>query len=137
SRACAPSSRTIDRDARRALHMRPRQMDLLSAAGIVLAIAAIAGGQWVEGGTIGSLVQGAAFLIVVGGTLGAVMLQNPMPIFVQGLKMTRWVVRAPFVDHDVVIAQIAEWADAARREGVLALENRLSQCRDAFTRNGL
>src|SRR5207248_1432140 len=108
-----------------------------SAAGIVLAIAAIAGGQWVEGGTIGSLVQGAAFLIVVGGTLGAVMLQNPMPIFVQGLKMTRWVVRAPFVDHDVVIAQIAEWADAARREGVLALENRLSQCRDAFTRNGL
>jgi chemotaxis protein MotA len=117
--------------------MRLSKFDVLSAIGIAFAIAAVAGGQWVEGGAIGSLVQGAAFLVVVGGTLGAVMLQNPRPVFVQGLKMARWIVETPFIDHHKVIGEIAEWADAARREGVLALENRLPHCRDAFTRNGL
>jgi len=112
-------------------------MDILSIAGILIAVVAIAGGQWFEGGALGSLIQGAAFVIVVGGTLGAVMLQNPMPVFLHGLKMVRWVVTTPFIDHRAVIAQITEWADAARREGVLALENRLPHCRDAFTRNGL
>jgi chemotaxis protein MotA len=112
-------------------------MDSLSIFGIALALAAIAGGQWVEGGVLASLLQGAAFLIVVGGTLGAVMLQNPMPVFVQGLKMGRWIFASPLIDSQSVIAQISEWADAARREGVLALENRLPQCRDAFIRNGL
>ena len=112
-------------------------MDKLSILGIGLALAAIAGGQWVEGGALGSLLQGAAFMIVVGGTLGAVMLQNPMPVFVQGLKMGRWVFASPVIDTQAVIAELFEWADAARREGVLALENRLLQCKDAFTRNGL
>jgi chemotaxis protein MotA len=112
-------------------------MDILSVVGILVAVIAIGGGQWAEGGALGSLVQGAAFVIVVGGTLGAVMLQNPMPVFLQGVKMVRWIFTTPFIDHRAVIAQITEWADAARREGVLALENRLPQCHDAFTRNGL
>ena len=47
-------------------------MDILSIVGITLAAVAILGGQWLEGGNLGSLVQGAAFLIVLGGTLAAV-----------------------------------------------------------------
>ena len=112
-------------------------MDALSILGIGLALAAVAGGQWLEGGVLASLLQGAAFLIVVGGTLGAVMLQNPMPVFVQGLKMGRWIFEPPRFDSAAVIAQLSDWAEVARREGVLALENRLPQCKDAFTRNGL
>jgi signal transduction histidine kinase len=48
-------------------------MDKLTLAGIVLAAAAILGGQVLEGGSHGSLVQLAAFLIVIGGTLAAVV----------------------------------------------------------------
>ena len=95
------------------------------------------GGQWVEGGALGSLLQGAAFLIVVGGTLGAVMLQSPMSTFVQGLTMGRWIFASPVIDNNAVIVQLTAWADAARREGVLALESRSPECKDAFTRNGL
>lgn len=112
-------------------------MDSLSLFGIGLALAAIAGGQLIEGGALGSLLQGAAFLIVVGGTLGAVMLQNPLPIFLQGLKMGRWIFVSPALDSNAIITQITEWAVAARKEGVLALENRLPEVRDAFARNGL
>jgi len=112
-------------------------MDVLSIAGIALALVAVAGGQWIEGGALSSLLQGTAFVIVVGGTLGAVMLQTPMPVFIQGMKMGRWVFASPVIDNQAVIAQLTEWADGARREGVLALENRLPYCTDAFTRNGL
>src|SRR5213080_1636735 len=108
-------------------------MDRLSIFGIALSLAAIAGGQWVEGGAPASLLQGTAFLIVVGGTLGAVMLQNPMPIFVEGLKMGRWIFASPVIDPRAVIAAIAQWAGTARRDGVLALETMLPQCADAFT----
>src|SRR5215831_18400898 len=112
-------------------------MDKLSIFGIVIALVAIAGGQWAEGGAIASLLQGTAFLIVIGGTFGAVMLQNPMPVFVQGVKMGRWIFKAPTINNQAVIAQIHGWADVARREGVLSLEVRLPECKDAFTRNGL
>jgi len=112
-------------------------MDGLSILGISLAIAAIAGGQWIEGGALGSLVQGAAFLIVLGGTIGAVMLQNPMSVFVRGLQMGRWILVPPAIDNQRVIAEMFEWADVVRREGALALEHRLPECSDPFTRNGL
>src|SRR5690606_26015888 len=54
------------------------RMDKLSIIGLAVAIGAIIGGQILEGGTVGSLLQFAAFMIVMGGTLGAVMLQSPL-----------------------------------------------------------
>jgi chemotaxis protein MotA len=112
-------------------------MDTLSIIGLALALGAIVGGQFVEGGGIGSLLQGAAFVIVIGGTLGAVMLQSPLPVFVRGMKLGRWVLRPPKVESSAAIRQIADWAGAARKEGMLALENRIPDCKDPFTRSGL
>ena len=64
-------------------------MDKISIAGLFLGLAAIVAGQVLEGGHVGSLVQPTAFLIVIGGTLGAVMLQSPVPVFINGLKMVK------------------------------------------------
>ena len=49
-------------------------MDVWSLMGAPLAIALILAGQAIEGGTMRSLVQLAAALVVFGGTLGAVLL---------------------------------------------------------------
>ena len=62
-------------------------MDVGSVGGIVFAIVCILGGQALEGGHAGSLVQATAFIIVVGGTIGAVAVAFPPPIFVKGIKM--------------------------------------------------
>jgi chemotaxis protein MotA len=112
-------------------------MDVISIAGIGLALGAILAGQWIEGGSIASLVQLAAFFIVVGGTLGAVMLQTPFAVFLRGLRLVRWVFQPPDPDYDGAIGEIAGWADTSRREGMLALENQLDTVADPFTRNGL
>lgn len=66
-------------------------MDFNSVFGLLLAFAAVIGGQILEGGNAGSLLQTAAFLIVVGGTIGAVLLQSPIKIFIRGVKMASWV----------------------------------------------
>src|SRR3982750_365927 len=112
-------------------------MDKLSLVGLALAAVAIIGGQLLEGGSLGSLPQVAAFMIVIGGTLAAVMVQSPLPVFVDGGKRARWVVMPPPFDADAVIRQIVEWASEARRDGMLALENKLTGVEDSFTRNGL
>src|ERR1043166_9674024 len=112
-------------------------MDKLSVFGISVAVIAILGGQLLEGGALGSLLQTAAFLIVIGGTLGAVMLQSPLPTFLLGMKLSRWVVRPPSVNHVGSIRQLTAWAAIARKEGMLALENRLGEAKEIFTRNGM
>lgn len=113
------------------------KMDINSAAGIVLAFAAIIGGQILEGGHVGSLVQAAAFLIVMGGTIGAVLLQSPVSVFINGVKMSAWVFYPPVNSSPALIKQIINWAQIARKEGLLALESHVSALKDPFAKKGL
>ncbi|MDR3055310.1 MAG: flagellar motor protein [Zoogloeaceae bacterium] len=112
-------------------------MDKISILGLLMGLVAIIGGQVLEGGDISSLFQPTALLIVLGGTLGAVMLQSPYATFVRGVRMLRWVWVPPPVDHLQLIRQISGWSQLSRREGLLALENIMGQARDDFARKGL
>ena len=107
-------------------------MDVISLAGLLLAIVAIIGGQLLEGGSINSLIQPTAFLIVMGGTIGAVMLQSPWRTFRTGVWMARWIVVPPAPPLPVLIEQIVSWSHVARREGLLALENKAADVTDPF-----
>jgi len=112
-------------------------VDFSSLIGIAVALAGIFGGQLLEGGYAGSLLQSAAFLIVVGGTAGAVMVQSPARVFVRGVRMAKWVVLPPdFLPHRM-IAQILRWSLTARKEGLLALDQRANMAADPFERKGL
>ena len=112
-------------------------MDTISILGIVLGIVAILGGQALEGGSMGSLLQFTAFMIVIGGTLGAVMLQSSMRVFLDGLAMLKWVFQPPRVAPQDTLRQIIEWSQQARRGGLLALEPLIEQQADLFQRRGL
>lgn len=112
-------------------------MDILSLLGLLVAAAAILGGQWLEGGHLGSLVQATAFVIVVGGTLGAVMLQVPLHEFSLGMRMGRWAFRPPTVEYLRLIRRVTEWSATSRKGGLLALEPQVATARDAFERKGL
>ncbi|MDP2808771.1 MAG: flagellar motor protein [Rhodocyclaceae bacterium] len=112
-------------------------MDKISLIGLALGISAIVLGQVLEGGHIGSLVQPTALFIVIGGTLGAVMLQSPLPTFMTGIRMARWVIIPPVLAPERLIKQIAQWSHIARKEGLLALEAHIDDLDDSFTRKGL
>ncbi|MEO8410060.1 MAG: flagellar motor protein [Propionivibrio sp.] len=112
-------------------------MDKISVLGLALGIIAIIGGQLMEGGHVASLSQPTALLIVVGGTLGAVMLQSPYATFVRGMRMVRWVWYPPVVDKLQLIRQVSSWSQVSRREGLLALEGVINALPDDFSRKGL
>ena len=112
-------------------------MDKISLLGLILGIAAIVGGQVLEGGHVASLVQPTAFVIVIGGTLGAVMLQSPLRNFIEGMRMGRWVFHPPEVSPSDLIARIVNWSYMARKEGLLVLEGQIGRLADPFMRRGL
>lgn len=112
-------------------------MDILSIIGIILAFAAIIGGNMLEGGHTDQLFQLTAFLIVVGGTLGAVMLQTSIPVFLRALSMLRWIFFTPRVDIEGTMEKLVSWSQMSRREGLLALEEASEIEEDLFSRKGL
>ncbi|MBH1961395.1 MAG: flagellar motor protein [Rhodocyclales bacterium] len=112
-------------------------MDKISIAGLAIGLIVIVAGHLLEGGSFGSLVQPTAFLIVVGGTLGAVMLQSPLPVFKRGMRMAKWIFMPPPVDSQKLIAEIVRWSNIARRDGLLALEAQIRSQKDPFVAKGL
>lgn len=112
-------------------------MDILSIIGLIVAFGALIGGNMMDGGSLGSLVQLTAFVIVVGGTVGAVMLQTPSTIFLRALRMVQWIFKTPCNDPHEEIKRVLTWAHKVRREGLLDLEQIISQEQDPFTRKAL
>ncbi|RBA24161.1 flagellar motor protein [Herminiimonas fonticola] len=112
-------------------------MDWGSLIGIVLALGGILAGQMLEGGKLGSLIQPAAFVIVLVGTIGAVLLQSGWQNFVNGLKMAGRVFMPKHDDYPALMLDITNWSTIARREGLLSLERVIKDVNDPFIAHGL
>ncbi|HYK89516.1 MAG TPA: flagellar motor protein [Acidobacteriota bacterium] len=112
-------------------------MDLATIVGLLLAIGAILGGQALEGGKIGSIMQSTAAIIVLGGTFGACMVQFPLPIVIASLKGVVKAFLQPKIDHKQVIAEIIRCANKARKEGIISLESEIQQASDPFLKRAL
>ncbi|MDH5358410.1 MAG: flagellar motor protein [Gammaproteobacteria bacterium] len=112
-------------------------MDILSILGLLLGFGAIIGGQHLEGGHLDSILNSVAFLIVAGGTVGAVMLQTPLKTFLRSLRIVVWVIFPPKLSAQQTLDKILEWSQVARREGLLKLEAMAEEETDLFTQKGL
>lgn len=112
-------------------------MDILSIIGVILAFVAILGGNYLEGGHAGALLNGPAAIIVIGGTLAAAFIQTPLPVFKRALTIMRWIIMPPTNRLQQGIAQVINWSTVARKEGLLGLEAMADTEPDPFARKGL
>ena len=112
-------------------------MDILSLIGLVLALVALIGGSILKGSGLGALWNGAAFLIVIVGTVASILLQTPQSTFSRALRIAVWTVRPPRTDGDGLIATFVEWSTIARKQGLLGLEALIERQDDPFLRKGL
>ncbi|MGP3790732.1 flagellar motor protein [Pseudomonas sp. B392_1p] len=112
-------------------------MDVLSLIGILLAFVAILGGNILEGGTIGSLLNAPAALIVVGGTLAASLLQTRLPVLKRTLQVSHWILLPPRVELTEGIEKVTRWSLVARKEGLLGLEPMTDDEPDPFARKAM
>ena len=112
-------------------------MDIASIGGIVVAIVGILAGMMIEGGSIGQITQPTAALIVVGGTMGAVMLQFPLKTFLAALKQAMKVFFSSGADGEEVLKQLVQFANKARRSGIVSLDQDLGSVKDPFLKQAL
>ena len=112
-------------------------MDFGTIGGIVFSIGMILVGQAIEGGHVGSIMQLTAAMIVFGGTFGAVAVSFPIKEFVRGIKMGVGTLRQNKSDLLQLLDQAVDLAGVARRDGVLALEQRLPELKDPFLKRAV
>jgi chemotaxis protein MotA len=112
-------------------------MDKSSFAGILIASGAIYLGLTLEGGKLGQILQPTAALIVFGGTLGAVMLQFPLRVVIAAFLRLGHVFFDHSRDPQLLIAEIVEYAQKARKDGIVSLDKVLEQVEDPFLKKSL
>ncbi len=112
-------------------------MDILSVIGVLLALGAIIGGNFIEGGHLSALVNVSAVVIVFGGTVGAACLQTPWRTLRRCLRIAIWVFNPPSTRAGALLEDILLWSNIARREGLLGLEAIAEQQSDRFFQKGL
>jgi chemotaxis protein MotA len=112
-------------------------MDLLSLLGVVVAFAAILAGNFFEGGSVDSLLNLPAALIVVGGTLGATILQTPFAVLKRAGRLLGWMLFPPVVAEQVLVKKILAFSKTARKDGLLGLEDQAVNEKDLLLRKGL
>ncbi len=98
-------------------------MDITTILGLIVALGGILGGLLMEGGHLGSLVQVAAFMIVMVGSFGAVLVATPTSDLSLAFKGLLGAFFPPKRDFKGMSEKILELANLARREGLLALES--------------
>jgi len=114
-----------------------RRPDLASMGGIVLALTGILGGLVLERGKIQDVAQFTAALIVLGGTLGAVMVTTPMGLLRAAAGQLPTVFFEPRHALEDMIEQIIAYASKARKNGIVSLESETESITDPFLRKSL
>jgi chemotaxis protein MotA len=90
-----------------------------------------------EGGNLGQVLQPTAAMIVFGGTLGAVLLQFPLAIILLAFRQLGSVFVNPPRDPEATIRQLVQYAQKARKEGIVSLDAQLPQIEDSFLKKSL
>jgi chemotaxis protein MotA len=113
------------------------QADVLSLLGLGVSLAAIMGGLLLEGGRLRDVVQFTAALIVLGGTMGAVMVSTPGPVLRGALRRFAGVFRGSPPDMHAAIAEVIQYATKARKSGLVSLEEDAEVIPDPFLKKAL
>ncbi|MEH7224963.1 flagellar motor stator protein MotA [Bacillus sp. JJ1566] len=113
-------------------------MDKSSLIGVILGFIAIFVGMVLKGVSFSALLNPAAFLIIILGTVAAVTIAFPT----SELKRVPQLFGVLFKEKQMLtveelIPMFSNWATIARKEGLLALEVKVAEVEDSFLKNGL
>ncbi len=112
-------------------------VDRSTFGGIVIALLGIGCGLMLEGGKLAQVIQPTAALIVIGGTLGAVMVQFPLSVVLQAVRNLKDVFFNPKAESDTLVENLLRYAYKARKEGMLSLEAELTKIQDPFLKESM
>jgi len=114
-----------------------RKVDKASVGGITLAIVGILTAFFIEGGTLSQIMQPTAAMIVLGGTIGATMIQFPLTVVLSAFASFARVFLEPKRDGQAVVRELVGFAQKARKEGIVSLDKDLERIEDPFLKKSL
>ena len=97
----------------------------------------IIGGLVLDGGKVSDVTQVTAAIVVLGGTLGAVMVTSPMSALIGAAKGLKKVFFERRFDLDAAVEEIVGYATKARKSSIISLEEDLDKIADPFLRKAL
>jgi len=112
-------------------------MELISIIGTILAFAVLIVGAILKGTDVSALWNPAAFTIVFGGTVSALMLHTQGKVLKQAMSMLGMVYKPPHLQPADLISRVVGWSEISRRQGLLGLEPQIEAESDQFVRKGL
>jgi chemotaxis protein MotA len=112
-------------------------MDPISFIGIVVGVFMVLGGAIIEGLHVEALIAPTAFMIVVGGTIGATMTCYSLDEIKAFIRDIMAPFKKPEMTDEEIYRTLGEIATVARREGVLALESRVEQIHQPLLKRGI
>lgn len=113
-------------------------VDKTSFIGIILGVVAVGLGMFMKGITVEALLNPAAYLIIIAGTIATVLIAFPA----RAIKNVPSLFKIIFteqndIDINELINNFTKWAEQTRREGLLSLEGRMEEVVDPFLNSGL
>jgi chemotaxis protein MotA len=111
--------------------------DFATIGGLLLAVGGIAGGLLMDGGKIQDVAQVSAAIIVLGGTIGAVMITTPLSVLMRAGKQLGNVFFSKTESVSEKVDEIIEFATQARKNGIVSLESRAASINDPFLKKAL
>ena len=112
-------------------------MDPLTIVGLVLVLLAIVVSTIMDGNSFGPLIGPSSLVMVIVGTIGGALAGFRIPDAAKLPKGAIIAFTGSPPEPDEVVTQLMGFAEAARREGILALEQGIKDVDDAFMKSGL
>jgi chemotaxis protein MotA len=126
-----------DKGAITASKVRSVRPDFASIGGLIVAAGGIIGGLVLDGGKVSDIRQVTAAIIVLGGTLGAVMVTSPMSALIRAAKGLKQVFFEEVIDMNAAVEEIVGYASKARKSSIISLEEDLDKIEDPFLKKAL
>jgi len=111
--------------------------DFATIGGLVLAVGGIMGGLILEGGKAKDVAQVTAAMIVLSGTIGAVMVTTPLHTLLGAVKKLGLVFFERSHNPQAIVEEIIGYASKARKSGIVSLEHEANAIQDPFLRKAL
>lgn len=111
--------------------------DIATLVGLLVALGGIVGGLILEGGKIDEILKPTALMIVLGGTIGAVMVTTPMNVLVGSLKKMGLVFFDRAQSTESIIDEIIGYASKARKNGIVSLEQDADSVSEPFLKKAM
>ncbi|MFP4311433.1 MAG: motility protein A [Nitriliruptoraceae bacterium] len=112
-------------------------MDPIFFGGLVLTLLGIIVAMFIDGNSLGPLIGPSSFILVFTASIGAGIMAYRKSELAMMPRSALQAIKSEVPDIQDTITELARLAETARREGMLALENKLEEIDDRFLSLGI